>query len=126
MTESLGRPETAAGRKTLPGMAARPVLDVMTAAMVVFSRLALNGSDWMGERTRGKLVQVAAGSAGEELGPADTKCLCLPGGLLVGVVRERDRCLHDLSITGYYLDENRQDDVLSPHSSAADSMRYRH
>jgi hypothetical protein len=41
----------------------------------------------------------------------------LPGGLLVGVVRERDRCLHTFSITGYYLDGNRQDDVLSPHSS---------
>jgi hypothetical protein len=36
-TESLGRPETAAGRKTLPGMAAREVLDVITAVMVVFS-----------------------------------------------------------------------------------------
>jgi hypothetical protein len=34
MTESFGRPETAAGRKMLPGMAARAVLDVMTAAMV--------------------------------------------------------------------------------------------
>ena len=45
MAESLGRPLTAAGRKTLPGMVARAVLDVMTAAMVVFSRLALNGSD---------------------------------------------------------------------------------
>jgi hypothetical protein len=55
MTESLGRPETAAGRKTLPGMAARAVLDVMTAAMVVFSRLALNGSDWM-TRTRRRLA----------------------------------------------------------------------
>src|SRR5690348_11063164 len=46
-TESLGRPEAAAGRNTLPGMAARPVLDVITAASVVFSRLALNGSAWM-------------------------------------------------------------------------------
>ena len=45
MTESLGKPETAAGRKTSPGKAARAVLDVMTAAMVVLSRLALNGSD---------------------------------------------------------------------------------
>src|ERR1035438_7059501 len=46
-TESLGRPEMAAGRKTLPGMVARAVLEVMTAAMVVFSRLALKGSDWI-------------------------------------------------------------------------------
>ena len=45
-TESLGRPEMAAGRNTLPGMVARAVLEVMTAAMVVFSRLALKGSDW--------------------------------------------------------------------------------
>jgi hypothetical protein len=33
MAESLGKPEAAAGKKTLPGMAARAVLDVMTAAM---------------------------------------------------------------------------------------------
>ncbi|HZR50975.1 MAG TPA: NUDIX hydrolase [Streptosporangiaceae bacterium] len=46
-TESLGRPEAIAGRNTLPGIAARAVLDVMTAAMVVLSRLALNGSAWM-------------------------------------------------------------------------------
>src|ERR1700730_223787 len=46
-TESLGRPETAAGTKTLPGMAASAVFEVMTAAMVVFSRLALKGADWM-------------------------------------------------------------------------------
>ena len=52
MTESFGKPETAAGRKTLPGMAARAVLDVITAAMVVFSR---------GERMGGELVQVATG-----------------------------------------------------------------
>jgi len=57
-TESLGRPEEAAGRKTLPGMAARPVLEVITAASVVFSRLALNGSAWMtrtGRRLAGRL-----------------------------------------------------------------------
>src|SRR2546423_3619243 len=46
-TESLGRPEAAAGRNTLPGITARAVLDVMTAAMVVFSRLALKGLAWM-------------------------------------------------------------------------------
>jgi Family of unknown function (DUF6461) len=40
-TESFGRPLAVAGRKTLPGMAARPVFDVMTAASVVLSRLAL-------------------------------------------------------------------------------------
>lgn len=47
MTESLGRPEEEAGTNTLPGMAARPVFEVMTAASVVFSRLALKGSAWM-------------------------------------------------------------------------------
>jgi hypothetical protein len=37
----LGRPDEVAGRKTLPGMAARPVVEVMTAASVVASWLAL-------------------------------------------------------------------------------------
>jgi hypothetical protein len=49
-------------------MAARAVFDVMTAAMVVFSRLALNGSDWMtrtGRRLAGLLPRFA------EIGPAD-------------------------------------------------------
>ena len=46
-TESLGKPETAEGRKTLPGTAARAVFEVMTAAMMVLSWLVLNGSDWM-------------------------------------------------------------------------------
>jgi hypothetical protein len=46
-TESLGRPETAAGRKTLPGIAARAVLEEMTAAMMAFSLLVLKGSDWI-------------------------------------------------------------------------------
>ena len=58
--------------------------------------------DLPGERVCGELVQVTAGSAGEELGPADAEFGGLPGGLLVGVVRERDRCLHTISITGYY------------------------
>jgi hypothetical protein len=40
-TESLGSPLAIAGTKTLPGIAARPVLDVMTAASVVLSLLAL-------------------------------------------------------------------------------------
>jgi hypothetical protein len=31
----------------LPGIAARPVLEVMTAASVVFSLLALYGLDWI-------------------------------------------------------------------------------
>ena len=39
--ESLGRPEATAGRNTLPGITARVVFEVMTAAMVVFRRLAL-------------------------------------------------------------------------------------
>jgi hypothetical protein len=38
----LGRPEATAGRNTLPGIAARAVFEVMTAAMVVLRRLALN------------------------------------------------------------------------------------
>ena len=63
ITESLGRPETAAGRKTFPGMAARAVLDVMTATMVVFSRLALNGSDWT-TRTGRRLAGLLPPSAG--------------------------------------------------------------
>src|SRR5580693_4710788 len=70
MTESLGRPETAAGRKTLPGMAARAVLDVITAAMVVFSRLALNESDWMtrtGRRLAGLLPRDSPRSAQQML-----------------------------------------------------------
>src|SRR5580704_14975187 len=59
-TESLGRPEAAAGRNTLPGIAARAVLEVMTAAMVVFSRLVLNGSAWTtrtGRRLAGLLCR---------------------------------------------------------------------
>jgi hypothetical protein len=40
-TVSRGRPDAAAGRKTLPGMAARLVFVVITAATVVLSRLAL-------------------------------------------------------------------------------------
>jgi hypothetical protein len=44
-TESRGSPDAPEGTKTLPGMAASAVLDVMTAATVVFRRLALKGSD---------------------------------------------------------------------------------
>ena len=39
--ESLGSPLEVARTKTLPGIAARPVFDVMTAASVVFILLAL-------------------------------------------------------------------------------------
>src|ERR1700685_974720 len=69
-TESLGRPEMAAGRNTLPGMAAKAVLEVMTAAMVVFSRLALKGSDWTtrtGRRLAGLLPRASPGSAQQML-----------------------------------------------------------
>ena len=45
-TESCLSPDAVAGTKTLPGIAASPVLDVMTGAMVEFSLLALKGSDW--------------------------------------------------------------------------------
>jgi hypothetical protein len=41
ITESRGSPDTAAGRNTLPGSAASAVLEVITAATVVASRLAL-------------------------------------------------------------------------------------
>jgi hypothetical protein len=61
-TESFGSPEMAAGRKTLPGMAARAVLEVMTAAVVVLSRLALKGSDWItrtGRRLAGLLPRAS-------------------------------------------------------------------
>ncbi len=40
-TESLGSLLAVAGTKTLPGIAAKPVLDVSTAASVVFSLLEL-------------------------------------------------------------------------------------
>jgi hypothetical protein len=45
-TESLGSPLAIAGTKTFPGMAAKLVLDVITAASVVLSLLALYGSAW--------------------------------------------------------------------------------
>src|ERR1035437_3666550 len=57
-TESCGSPDAAAGSKTLPGIAARPVLEVITAATVVLRRLTLKGSDWitrMGRRLAGLL-----------------------------------------------------------------------
>jgi hypothetical protein len=57
-TESRGRPVTAAGRNTLPSIAASDVFDVMTAASTVASRLPLYGSDWItsvGRRLAGRL-----------------------------------------------------------------------
>ena len=135
----------------MPGIAAKAVVEVMTAAIVVFSRLVLNGSAWttrtgrrlagllprvsprsaqqmlprlvtssparqvasagggcggvrvvlgnvqrlvnlQAERVRGELVEVDAGSASEEFGPADNELSSLPGGLLVSVVQKRNRC----------------------------------
>lgn len=46
-TESRGRPVAAAGTKTLPGVVASRVFEVITAATVVLSRLALKGLDWI-------------------------------------------------------------------------------
>src|SRR5215471_17316726 len=69
-TESLGRPDEVAGTKTLPGMAARAVLEVMMAAIVVFSRLTLNGSAWMtrtGRRLAGLLPRGSPRSAQQML-----------------------------------------------------------
>src|ERR1022692_2438844 len=81
-TESLGRPEMAAGRKTLPGMVARAVLEVMTAAMVVFSRLALKGPDWTtrtGRRLAGLLPRASPRSAQQMLPRPVTSRPGLPG-----------------------------------------------
>jgi hypothetical protein len=92
MTESLGRPETAAGRNTLPGMAARAVFDVMTAAMVVFSRLALNGSYWMtrtGRRLAGLLPRASPRSAQQMVPRSVTSRPGLPGSC--GQLRQRRR-----------------------------------
>jgi hypothetical protein len=82
-TESLGRPEEVAGRKTLPGIAARPVLEVITAASVVFSRLALNGSAWMirtGRRLAGRLPRGSPGPAQQTLPRRITSPLRSPVG----------------------------------------------
>ena len=52
-TESRGGPVAAAGKTTLPGIAASAVFDVTTAAGVVARRLALNGPAWIaGTRRR--------------------------------------------------------------------------
>lgn len=57
-TESRGSPEAEAGTKTLPGMAASLVFDVMTATRAVASRLLLKESAWIaktGRRLAGRL-----------------------------------------------------------------------
>lgn len=69
-TESRGRPDAAAGKNTFPGIAARAVLDVITAATTVTSRLTLNGSDWMtstGRRLAGLLPRGSPRSAQQTL-----------------------------------------------------------
>ena len=82
-TESLGRPTTAAGTKTLPGMAARAVFDVMTAAMMVFSRLVLKGLAWItrtGRRLAGLLPRASPRSAQQMLPLLVTNRPGLPDG----------------------------------------------
>src|ERR1035438_5150448 len=74
-TESRGSPDAAAGRKTLPGIAARPVLEVITAATVVLRRLTLKGSDWItrtGRRLAGLLPWTSPRSAQQTLPRAIT------------------------------------------------------
>src|ERR1700726_2763565 len=74
-TESRDRPDAAAGRNTLPGMAARPVLEVITAATVVLRRLTLKGSDWItrtGRRLAGLLPRTPPRSAQQMLPRAIT------------------------------------------------------
>ncbi len=54
----VGKPDADAGRKTLPGMAAKAVFDVTTATTTVFRRLRLKGSSWItttGRRLAGRL-----------------------------------------------------------------------
>src|SRR5262249_40249313 len=63
-TESRGRPVSAAGRKTLPGMVAIAVLDVMTATMTVASRLSLYEADWTTGRHRRPQDRLLAGPGG--------------------------------------------------------------
>jgi hypothetical protein len=57
-TESRGSLVAVAGKNTLPGIVARAVLEVITAASTVARRLALYGSDWItstGRRFAGRL-----------------------------------------------------------------------
>jgi hypothetical protein len=65
-TESRGRPVAAAGMKTLPGIVASLVFEVITAATMVLSRLALKSLDWItrtGRRFAGLLPEVSPRSA---------------------------------------------------------------
>jgi len=65
-TESFGRPVAAAGIKTLPGIVASLVFEVITAATVVLSRLALKGLDWItrtGRHFAGLLPEASPRSA---------------------------------------------------------------
>jgi len=65
-TESRGSPVATAGRNTLPGIAAKAVFEVITAAITVARRLALYGSDWItrtGRRLAGRLPDGAPRSA---------------------------------------------------------------
>ncbi len=65
-----GQPRRRRRQEDVAWHAARPVLDVMTAAMVVFRRLALNGPDWMtrtGRHLAGLLPRVSPGSAHQML-----------------------------------------------------------
>jgi hypothetical protein len=51
---------------------------------------------------RSQLIQVLAGGPGEELRPADTQLGRTLPDLVEDFIRNRNRGLHDLSITGYY------------------------
>src|SRR5699024_12760526 len=65
-TESLGNPVVSAGRNTVPGMTARPVLDVISAVSTVTRRLSLYGSDCItntGRRFAGRLPATVPRSA---------------------------------------------------------------
>lgn len=57
--------------------------------------------DLVGHRLAVQFVEVAGGGPGEELRAAHAELLCSLGHPLVGVVGDRDRCLHALSITRY-------------------------
>jgi hypothetical protein len=103
-TESRGSPDAAAGSKTLPGIAARPVLEVITAATVVLRRLTLKGSDWitrMGRRLAGLLPWTSPRSA-QQMPQSPLVALGQPpptdsSGVGSGFVRTSDlECLVDL------------------------------
>ena len=103
-TESRGSPDAAAGSKTLPGIAARPVLEVITAATVVLRRLTLKGSDWItrtGRRLAGLLPWTSPRSA-QQMPQSPLVALGQPpptdsSGVGSGFVRTSDlECLVDL------------------------------